>query len=63
MADQEDDGDVSEPWEETARALARAAEPPADDYQRHLDAEHRWQLKLRTRELWEEVKRWIALGR
>ena len=63
MADQEDEGDVSDPWEAATAAVARPADPPADDYARHVRAELRWQGRVAARRLWARVTRWIALGR
>jgi hypothetical protein len=61
MADQEDEGDVSDFDARLADMAAAAAAltpvPPADDYQRHLRAEARWQARLAAHRLWERVKR------
>lgn len=56
---QEDEGDVSDPWEAATAELARPV-PPADDYARHVRAEQRWQAKLAAARLWERVKRCFA---
>lgn len=69
MADQEDEGDVSD---FDARIAAIAACVPArdrllaaagDDYARHLRAERRWQARRAALRLWAQVARCFALGR
>lgn len=64
MAEQRDEGDESDFDARLAEiAAARVPEPPLDDYARHLRAEARWQNRRAAARLWEQVKRWIALGR
>lgn len=68
MADPQEDEDEHEVEDLDAHLAAmaqatRAADPPADDYQRHLQAEAAWQNKRAAARLWERVKRWMVLGR
>ena len=66
MADQRDEGDESDfdvRIAEIAAAASSRTALPASDYERHLRAEQRWQNRRAAARLWEQVKRWIALGR
>lgn len=68
MADQEDDeGDVSDFDARIAEIAAQSRPPgggpPLGDYERHVRAETRWHDELLKRRLWEQVKRWMVLGR